>query len=73
MILLELLDSEIIQRLLARGREDDNESVIRHRLDVYREKTEPLIDYYRNHSMLLPVEANGSIQEISARIEAILI
>ena len=29
-------------------REDDNEETIRNRLDVYREQTEPLIDYYRS-------------------------
>ena len=72
-VLLELEDSELIQRLISRGRADDNEEVVRHRLDVYREKTEPLIEYYRNQSLLVSVEASGSVQEIAARIETVLI
>ena len=36
-LLMELDDDELVQRLLARGRADDNEEVIRHRLSVYRE------------------------------------
>ena len=38
-MLLELDDAVLIERLLARGRDDDNEVVIRNRLEVYREKT----------------------------------
>ena len=67
-VLMELDDDLLIQRLLGRGRADDNEAVIRHRLEVYREQTEPLISYYRQRQLLEPVEASGNVEAIAARI-----
>ena len=54
-VLLELDDAVLIERLLARGRDDDNEAVIRNRLEVYREKTSPLISFYRDKGLLVSV------------------
>ena len=71
-VLLELDDAVLIQRLLARGRSDDNEAVIRHRLEVYREQTAPLIAYYSERGLLTAVDAAGSVEEITSRIEAAL-
>lgn len=71
-VLLELDDALLIQRLLSRGRSDDNEAVIRHRLTVYRDQTEPLIARYRNLGLLQSVEANGTVEAISERIAALL-
>jgi adenylate kinase len=71
-VLLELDDALLIQRLLSRGRSDDNEAVIRHRLTVYRDQTEPLIARYRNLGLLQSVEANGTVGAISERIAALL-
>ena len=72
MVLLELDDAVLIERLLARGRDDDNEAVIRNRLEVYREKTSPLISFYRDKGLLVSVEANGSVEEITDRITGVL-
>ncbi|MBW4715980.1 adenylate kinase [Saccharothrix obliqua] len=55
----------VVERLLARGREDDKEDVIRHRQQVYRSETAPLLAYYRN--ILVTIDAVGSVQEISER------
>ena len=71
-VLMELDDAVLIQRLLARGRADDNETVIRHRLEVYREQTAPLIRYYEEQGLLQAVEANGLVDEIAARITGLL-
>jgi adenylate kinase len=71
-VLLELDDAVLIERMLSRGRADDTEAVIRHRLEVYREKTAPLIDFYRQQGLLCSVPAQGSIEAITARIEAAL-
>jgi len=71
-VLMELDDAVLIQRLLTRGRADDNEDVIRHRLDVYREQTAPLIQHYRERGLLSAVEASGTVEEIGARIEDLL-
>jgi adenylate kinase len=53
-------------------REDDNEATIRSRLDVYREQTEPVIDYYRERDKLKKVDAEGTIDEIYARLRQAL-
>jgi adenylate kinase len=69
---MELNDAVLLQRLLGRGRADDNEDVIRHRLDVYREQTAPLIRYYQDKGLLQAVEANGTVETIAERITALL-
>lgn len=57
---------ELIQR------EDDNEETISNRLDVYRDSTEPLIDFYRDRGKLTIVDAEGSIDEVYERLVAAL-
>lgn len=71
-VLLELDDALLIQRLLNRGRDDDNEAVIRNRLEVYRQQTAPLIQHYLDQGLLQAVEAEGSVEQIGARITALL-
>jgi len=71
-VLMELDDELLIQRLLGRGRADDNESVIRHRLTVYREQTAPLISHYRAQGLLESVEAAGTVEAIADRIALLL-
>lgn len=71
-LLMELEDPVLLQRLLARGRADDNTEVIRHRLQVYREQTAPLIAHYQTLGLLQAVEASGSVEEIGERIRALL-
>jgi len=71
-VLMELDDAVLIQRLLSRGRADDNESVIRHRLEVYREQTAPLIRHYQEQGLLKAIEANGSVDAIAERIATLL-
>ncbi|MER7014889.1 adenylate kinase [Saccharopolyspora sp. NPDC000359] len=58
-------EEELVKRMLARGRSDDTEDVIRRRLAVYREETEPLLSYYQDR--ILKIDAVGSIEEITAR------
>jgi adenylate kinase len=49
-------------------REDDNVETIKNRLDIYRARTEPLIDYYRKRGKLKTVDADGSIDEVYVRL-----
>ena len=58
---------ELIQR------EDDNEETIGNRLTVYREKTEPLIDFYRKREKLITIEAEGTIDDVYDRLVAALV
>lgn len=57
---------ELIQR------EDDNEETIANRLNVYRENTEPLVDYYAKRQKLTTIDAEGSIDEVYERMVAAL-
>jgi adenylate kinase len=64
-LLFEVDDEELIQRLTSRGRSDDTEDVIRNRQEVYRRETAPLIEYYRD--LLVTVDAMGSVDEVTDR------
>jgi len=55
-VLLEVSDDVIVERLSGRGREDDDLATVRKRLDVYRESTQPLIGYYDERGLLHPVD-----------------
>lgn len=66
-----VIDEEVVvERMLARGRDDDKEDVIRNRMRVYRDETAPLLDHYR--SIEVTVDAVGEIEEINARAMAAL-
>jgi adenylate kinase len=71
-VLLTIDQEEIIQRLLRRaqveGRADDNEDVIRRRLEAYTEQTEPLIEVYRDRGTLIEIDGMGDMAEVSQRI-----
>lgn len=53
-------------------REDDNEKVISSRLAVYREQTEPVVDYYRSRGKLRVVNALGTVDDVYERFVAVL-
>ena len=53
----------VVERMLARGRNDDNEDTIRTRLEVYRDETAPLIKHYED--ILVNIDAEGSVEDIS--------
>jgi adenylate kinase len=49
-------------------RKDDNEKTISNRLDVYRTRTEPLVEFYRKRDQLRTVDADGTIDEVYSRL-----
>jgi adenylate kinase len=53
-------------------RPDDNEATVAERLKVYEEKTKPLVDFYRGRGLLRVIQAEGSIHEVSKRLDAAL-
>jgi len=53
-------------------RDDDNESTVRNRLSVYREQTLPLLDHYERNGLVIKVDGNRAIEEISAMIASAL-
>jgi adenylate kinase len=62
---LRVPEDVLFERLKSRGRADDTDEVIHNRMNVYREETAPLIEYYS--SELKTVDAVGSIDEVFAR------
>jgi adenylate kinase len=67
-LLVDVPEDELVRRTLLRGRADDQESVIRERLRVYREKTAPLIGYYRERGLLRELDGNRPVEEVTARM-----
>jgi adenylate kinase len=53
-------------------RDDDKPEVIRHRLEQYREKTQPLVAYYEESGLLRRIDGTKSPDEVSDRIRALL-
>lgn len=53
-------------------REDDNEDTIRSRLEVYREQTEPLVEFYRQRGKLQSIDAEGTVDEVYERLLDVL-
>ncbi|MBN1108476.1 MAG: adenylate kinase [Bacteroidales bacterium] len=77
MLVLEVDHDELVKRLMLRaelsGRPDDKDpAVIENRIDVYREKTEPIIDYCRQRGIYQPVDGVGTIDEIFARLSNLI-
>ena len=66
---LDIKDEVLIKRLLMRGRKDDNEETIKTRLKIYKETTEPLVEYYKKLSLLENINADGDLKTISADIK----
>ena len=53
-------------------RKDDNEETVLHRLEVYHQTTQPLIDYYGNKGILARVNGVGDIEDIFAEVCRVL-
>lgn len=60
--------ARLARRATEQGRSDDDEAVVRHRLDVYREQTAPLIGLYAGRGQLVKVDGLGEISDVTDRI-----
>ena len=49
-------------------RDDDKEEVVRNRLEVFRQNTEPVLDYYNKQNIVKSIEGLGSIAEVSKKV-----
>jgi adenylate kinase len=73
MIALDVDDEELVKRLSNRGKDsgradDQDESIIRNRINVYSEKTLPVAGYYNDQDKYVAVKGVGSIDEIFDRL-----
>ena len=74
---LEVGEDELRDRLAARAEEqdraeDDDEGAIRRRLELFDRETEPLLDFYDGQGLLVGVDAEGEVDEVTGRIAAAL-
>jgi adenylate kinase len=73
MLVLDVDHDELVKRLIARaelsGRPDDKDpAVIENRIDVYKDKTEPIIEYCQKKGIYQPVNGMGTIDDIFIRL-----
>lgn len=65
---LEVPEDELVERMIARGKEtgraDDNIDTIKNRLDVYRQQTLPLREYYTKEGKYMGINGSGIVDEI---------
>lgn len=72
-IVLNVPDEEILRRLKIRGRLDDSEDIVRKRSELYREETQPLIDYYRGLDIpVRDVNGFGSVGQVHDHIQQVI-
>ncbi|MDO5089961.1 MAG: adenylate kinase [Cardiobacteriaceae bacterium] len=67
---LDVDREEIVKRMLARGREDDNEDTIRNRFNVFEAQTKPVADHYADR--LHHIAGMGEISAITGRIRQVI-
>jgi adenylate kinase len=60
--------ARLLQRALDQGRVDDSEEVIRRRMQVYAEQTEPVTRVYGEQGLLVQVDGMGSVEEVRDRV-----
>lgn len=65
---LDVPQDRLIDRLLARGRADDERDTIEERFRQYNSLTEPLLDYYRSRGNLRMIDGEGTPDEVFSRI-----
>tara|TARA_A100001035_G_scaffold71776_1_gene55011 strand:- start:53 stop:601 length:549 start_codon:yes stop_codon:yes gene_type:complete len=66
---LDIPEEVLIRRLLLRGRKDDTEETIRTRVNIYKKTTEPLIQYFKDLSLLEYIDADRDLKTISSDIK----
>ncbi|MBU90937.1 MAG: adenylate kinase [Acidobacteria bacterium] len=77
-LVLDVPEEEVIRRISGRRekageagkRDDDEDHVVLERLRVYRELTEPLVEFYRDKGVMTEIAGIGTVDEIFDRMDA---
>ena len=77
MLSLEVEKQELVNRLLNRGKisgraDDQNQSIIENRINVYNEKTLPLVEYYKSQGKHFGINGMGTIEDIKLRLKEVI-
>lgn len=71
-VAFEIQDETLIRRMIGRageeGRSDDTPDAIRKRLQVYRQQTAPLLQFYEERGVMTKIDATGSVDEVAASV-----
>jgi len=70
---LDVPSDVVIDRMRSRGREDDTEESIRRRLTLYDSETKPLVEFYRERSLLTTVDGLAPEADVEAAIVAAVV
>lgn len=73
LIMLDVPDNEIVKRILNRGKtsgraDDTDETIIRNRIQVFKNETTPVFEYYQRKGKAVRVNGVGNIEEIFERL-----
>jgi adenylate kinase len=71
-VVFEVDEDALVERLLERGRVDDTDETIRTRFKVYQEQTAPLLDLYNSRGVVVTVDGIGEVEEVTERILGVL-
>lgn len=72
-VVLDVDEAVLTDRLMSRGRADDTAETIHNRFKVYLDQTQPLIDIYAERGLTVTVDGTGDVEEITERILSVLL
>ena len=67
-VVFQVDEDELTERMLSRGRDDDTEETIRNRFRVYMQQTQPLLDVYEGRGATVVVDGAGEVDDVTERI-----
>ncbi|MCA9341347.1 nucleoside monophosphate kinase [Candidatus Saccharibacteria bacterium] len=72
-LVLEVSDEEITNRLAGRGRIEDTPDKIKRRMEIYRADTNPILEYLESKDVVVErVNGEGSVNEINDRLVGVI-
>lgn len=72
-VVISISKDKLIERLVARGREDDTEPAIKNRLEIYNQETYPVLDYFKNEGVRIAhIDGLGTPEEVHNRIMKVI-
>jgi adenylate kinase len=67
-VVFDVDEDELVERMLGRGRPDDTEDTIRNRFKMYQEQTAPLLELYGERGLLVHVDGMAPVEVVTERI-----
>lgn len=67
-VVFDVEEDALVERLLARGRDDDSEETIRTRFGIYQDQTAPLLKVYGDRDLVISIDGLGAVEDITEGI-----